>query len=152
MKLIADEMLGKLSKWLRFIGYDTEYFSGGPDAELLLQAKSEGRIILTRDYELFMNSKQGLTVVFIRFDKLKDQLSQIKNELNLMNLSEKFQRCSQCNRTLSSVEKDFVKGMIPPYILKTKDEFKYCDHCRKVYWSGSHSKHINDLIEEIFNE
>jgi len=35
MKFIADEMLGKLAKWLRICGYDTAYFRHIRDSELL---------------------------------------------------------------------------------------------------------------------
>lgn len=153
MKYLADEMLGKLCKWLRFLGYDTEYFSGGTDAELLLKGRLEERMILTRDSRLFNDVKnKGNAVCFIKFDGLKEQLLQIKNEFNIKDLSGRFRRCSVCNKLLEEADREFVKKLVPPYILQTKDEFRYCSNCRKVYWKGSHSKHINEIIEEVFNE
>ena len=52
IRFIADEMLGRLAKWLRAIGYDTIYYSGGEDSGLVQQALEEDRTILTRDADL----------------------------------------------------------------------------------------------------
>ena len=52
IRFIADEMLGKLAKWLRAIGYDTVYYAGGGDSMLVRQALDEDRLILTKDTRL----------------------------------------------------------------------------------------------------
>ena len=51
MRFLADEMMKDVAKWLRLIGYDTEFFSG-TDTDLLKEAKRSGRVLLTRDEEL----------------------------------------------------------------------------------------------------
>lgn len=48
-KFIADNNVGKLVKWLRILGYDTVPFTGPDDADMILQALKEGRVVLTRD-------------------------------------------------------------------------------------------------------
>ena len=53
MKFLADAMLGKLTRWLRMLGQDVEYSTKLSDDELLASAKAEGRILLTRDFELY---------------------------------------------------------------------------------------------------
>ena len=45
---IADAMLGRLSRKLRMLGYDTLYFQKIDDPTLLKRAIEEGRHILTR--------------------------------------------------------------------------------------------------------
>ena len=52
LRFMADEMLGKLAKWLRTIGYDTVYYTGGGDSALVQQALAEDRVILTGDSHL----------------------------------------------------------------------------------------------------
>ncbi len=42
---LADEMLGRLAKWLRLLGYDTKYVRGIPDSDLLDIAESEDRVV-----------------------------------------------------------------------------------------------------------
>jgi uncharacterized protein with PIN domain len=39
IKFITDQKLGKLAKWLRIRGYDTEYHTGNIDHHLLAKAK-----------------------------------------------------------------------------------------------------------------
>ena len=52
MKFLADGMLGKLSRWLRILGHDVKYSNALEDRELLVIAKKERRILLTKDLEL----------------------------------------------------------------------------------------------------
>ena len=57
-RFIADRMLGTLTRYLRFMGYDTisanGFMSGSADEDTLLLALAhdEHRILLTRDHEL----------------------------------------------------------------------------------------------------
>ena len=83
MKFIADEMLGKLAKWLRFLGYDTLYAEKISDAEIMLIAENEDRIILTRDHGFLHKKCLNLEILFIRFDQIKDQLIQLRADLNI---------------------------------------------------------------------
>ncbi|NLF02923.1 MAG: hypothetical protein GX601_18320 [Anaerolineales bacterium] len=52
LRLLLDGMLGRLAKWLRLLGYDAEYDNSASDTELARRARAEGRVLLTRDYEL----------------------------------------------------------------------------------------------------
>ncbi len=49
---IVDHNVGKLAKWLRMMGYDSLFFNGSNDSDMVRQALAEGRIILTRDTEI----------------------------------------------------------------------------------------------------
>jgi uncharacterized protein with PIN domain len=61
MRLLCDQMLGTLAKWLRLIGFDTFYATKEmDDSELLQIAKKEKRIILTRDKELLVRGKKKI--------------------------------------------------------------------------------------------
>lgn len=52
MKFLADGMLGKLTRWLRMLGQDVRYSVQFDDSELLVLAKKEERVLLTKDLEL----------------------------------------------------------------------------------------------------
>ena len=56
MKFVADGMLGKLSRWLRMLGHDVKYSTELNDAELELLAKTENRVLLTKDLELYKHA------------------------------------------------------------------------------------------------
>src|SRR5580658_184832 len=48
----ADEMLGRLARYLRMVGLDTAYVPGLTDDEVVRRAGAEGRTLLTRDRQL----------------------------------------------------------------------------------------------------
>ena len=52
MRFVADAMLGRLAKWLRFLGYDVLYLPDIHDAELIRIAREQDRCLLTRDTRL----------------------------------------------------------------------------------------------------
>ncbi len=135
MKFIADEMLGKLAKWLRILGYDTEYFDGGGDDELVRRARAEGRILLTRDTAL--TRRKNLDVLFIQGDHLVEQLAQVVTSLNL-SVARETSRCLICNTPLKKVSKSAARDRVPPYVFRTQDEFHHCASCDKYFWTGTH--------------
>ena len=53
MQFLLDGMLGKLTRWLRMLGYDAVYQNDSSDTDLLTAAKSKSLILLTSDEELY---------------------------------------------------------------------------------------------------
>ena len=151
MKFIVDETLGKLAKWIRFLGYDTESCFQLDNPEIMVKAMDENRIILTREIDFAQNKNLNLQVVIIKFDNLKEQLLQLKQQLGVMVTPEQFMRCSICNSELKVVDRTFITGKVPPYIIKTKSKFKFCSTCNKVFWEGTHLGGIKKLIKEVFD-
>ncbi|MBN1384216.1 MAG: Mut7-C RNAse domain-containing protein [Elusimicrobia bacterium] len=137
MKFIVDKMLGRLVKWLRLFGYDTVYFAGDTDSELVLESIKQQRILLTRDKGI--SKKKPIRIVFIESEKLFEQIEQLKSSLRL-NIDETklFTRCIKCNTPLEEIEKEKIKDKVPPFIFKTHNSFSFCVNCKKTYWQGSH--------------
>jgi len=54
-----------------------------------------------------------------------------------------------CNTELIFIEKNEIKDKIDQEILNIFNEFYYCKVCDKVYWKGSHFKHMESLIVSI---
>ena len=150
MKLLCDQMLGSLAKWLRILGFDTFYANKEiTDEELLNIAKIENRTIVSRDKELILRGKkQNINVIEIKNTDLDDQLKLV---LNLIKIDEKLvlSRCTLCNKILEKIEKSEVEGKVPRKIFDNNDEFWFCNKCKKFYWMGSHYKKITDKIDEI---
>ena len=73
MKFIADDMLGRLARWLRILGYDTSYSKSISDNALIRRSHRERRLVLTRDTHLGdkMHSKK---YVLIKSEKYLEQL------------------------------------------------------------------------------
>jgi len=145
---IADEMLGKLAKWLRAIGYDTVYHTGGGDSALVQRALREDRIILTKDLHL-LKRKLARKSVFVISDDPREQFKQVVEELGLDLESDLFTRCLICNRKLFPVGKQNIRDKVPVYTYLTQDKFHECPDCGRIYWSGTHKDSMLEVISSI---
>ena len=77
-------MLGNLAKKLRILGYDSKYFSSIEDDKIILIAKNEKRIILTKDEQLTkIAEKQNVSFVLIRGNDELEQILQINEKFKL---------------------------------------------------------------------
>lgn len=152
-RFISDVMLGRLSRWLRLLGFDTVYSRTISDSELIRIARLEDRIILTRDTGI--TKRKGPQRTFLihsnyTFEQLKEIMSQEwttkKRPLGLFTSSP---RCTVCNGELADAEKDAVTGRVPEHIFLNAESFLTCAECGKVYWHGSHKKSIDSLLQRI---
>lgn len=148
IRFIADVHLGKLARYLRLCGFDTHYDSACSDNEIIAIAKNEGRIILTRDKGILRN---GL-VAHGRWIRSQDPAGQLGEVIARFDLKRKitlFSRCSICNCILSTVPKTDIEDRLLPATALFYDEFKICTGCKKIYWQGSHSDRLTELIGKI---
>ncbi len=147
-RFIADNMLGKLAKWLRILGFDVLYPKYAKDVELVFTSLSEDRILLTRDTGL-IKRKILKDYIFIQSDNWLDQLQEVINVANLIEyITEEnfFTRCPICNSQLKPIEKERVIGWVPHYVYCTNTKFSMCPSCKKIYWKGTHIEKIKKII------
>ncbi len=157
-KFLADAMLGKIARKLRFLGFDTFYQSNIEDIEVIDISIKEKRIILTGDRNLFARTVR-LNLDSLLLDKITEMenLVKILSSLGIkhITLSPFSTRCTICNNQLTmSSDKNEIKSknIVPPYILNTIDIFFLCSKCNKVYWDGSHIKYMDSYIGKINTE
>jgi uncharacterized protein len=148
-RFIADCMLGKLARWLRIIGCDTEYFPAIDDAVLVERAERTGRLILTRDTRLVRRRKARANHFFITHDHFRDQLRQVVHAFSLDPFARFLSRCIECNALLSPTDKTAVIGQVPPYVFMTRERFSSCPSCRRVYWEGTQRERMVDELRDI---
>jgi uncharacterized protein with PIN domain len=145
---IADAMLGRLARWLRFIGYDTLYYPGITDNDLIKLAREQERIILTRDTRLIQ--RKGIKAfALIQAD---DALHQISEVITLFRLKQfaPLSRCVSCNGMLSEIpDKATIKDSVPEFVFLKSKNFLKCNSCGKIYWEGSHPKKFQERIKEV---
>jgi len=149
LRFAVDAPLGKLSKWLRILGFDVIY---EPDAAWhdFSTALKQHRVLLTRSARIGDRMPPNKRVL-IRSDKPVDQLKETIDALNLdLNDIRPFTRCIRCNLPIRDVEKQAVFGRVPDYIWQTRHRFKICPGCERIYWSGSHNKRIDVVIRKVF--
>lgn len=152
-RFIADAMLGKLTKWLRILGYDVTYERKIEDAVLIEHAQAENRLILTRDTHLLHRRWFPLvTFILIEHDHLPQQLRQIVGELKLSIKNRLFTRCVECNAPLLLMSRDDVHGIVPDYVYQTQFQFSQCPQCRRIYWPGTHWERTQERLQTFFPE
>lgn len=148
-RFITDRMLGTLSRYLRFMGYNTLSANGfaegntKEDTLLLNLAIGEDRILLTRDAELAQRGKER--AVLVKSDDVMDQVRQLIDG-GLIVRRVMMSRCSLCNTVLREAAAAEIRSA--DYAPRDKKGFIFfwCDQCGKLYWNGSHGKSISERI------
>ncbi len=147
IKFAADRMLGRLTKWLRALGYDV---IGGPHLTgygLIRAARQEDRIILTRDRRL--KQKQPPEYILIESDNYTEQLRQVIESCRLSVAGALFTRCLECNAILQPRPKQSVETLVPPYVFATQENFSWCPNCRRVYWPATHHQRMMEELKKL---
>ncbi|PWH20387.1 MAG: hypothetical protein DDG58_02655 [Ardenticatenia bacterium] len=146
VRFVVDVMLGSLARWLRWLGYDTDYANDRDDRELVRIARAEGRVLLTRDSTLAV--RRGISAMLIESQVLDEQLAQVVRAFPLpqgMSLP----RCSECNTLLQNVSPDAVMDCVPVYVYRTHKHFRRCPGCGRIYWPGSHWERIGRRLKRM---
>jgi uncharacterized protein with PIN domain len=142
LQFLADAMLGKLARWLRIIGHDTAYDPSLEDGAMIFKAKSEGRVLVTRDLELSKRAKrEGVESALIRSPLLAEELDEI---LPLLGIGRAGSRCPLCNTPLSEADRSVQIKKI-----SGNARLWSCPSCGKIYWHGSHWKGIKTTLESL---
>jgi uncharacterized protein with PIN domain len=154
-KFIADRMLGTLTRYLRFMGYDTTSANGlqegdkKEDTVLLAIARKEHRLLLTKDAEL---ARRGnASALLVRSDDVMEQVQQMI-DLHLVRRRLTMSRCSLCNTLLREATTcEIGETEYAPQDWRDLSFF-WCQHCKKLYWNGSHGKQLEQRVERELRE
>jgi uncharacterized protein len=147
-RFIADAHLGGLARLLRLAGFDTLYDNNIHDDAIVAIAGHEGRIVLTRDVEL-LKRKDVTHGCFIHALKPERQLQEIVARLDLANSARPFSLCLECNAPLRPVAKADVLERLPERVREGQEHFSTCDTCRRVFWEGSHWRHMRTVLARV---
>lgn len=143
-------MLGRISRWLRLLGYDVKYCNDTSDDDLLKIAGEENRTLLTRDLELFRRANaNGLTAFYAESENKIERLNKITRRFGIeLKVDLSTSRCPICGSVLRNVERDMVLDKVRSGTLKHYKKFWICEGCSKVYWRGRHWKKINETLNK----
>ncbi len=147
-KFIADCMLGKLARWLRAVGYDAAYERSITDDALIARARSEDRILLTRDTRLV--KRRALPPhLLVQSSHPPAQLRETIEAFGLeVDPSILLTRCLLCNAATRDIPRVEARDEVPPYVFRTQRRFARCPQCRRIYWRATHVAGMLDWLEE----
>jgi len=151
MKFLADSSLGRLSRWLRILGYDTIYWRGEADRMFLRKAEREGRAVLTRRKDVLARQHLGI-ILFVESDRVEDQIVEVFGKMGLRPEPEKlFTVCLRCNESLKEAAPDEVRPHVPDYVFRTQKSFRVCPKCHGVYWPGTHRDRALSVLQRVLH-
>lgn len=130
------------------LGFDVVYRNDVDDAAIIDRARTEGRIILTRDTGIL---KHGDVThgYWVRSTDPETQLREVVDALSLHSQFEPFSRCLVCNAVLEDVAKEEIADRLPTSIRTNFDVFRRCTGCGRLYWQGSHYERMERLIASL---
>ncbi|MGE5555813.1 MAG: Mut7-C RNAse domain-containing protein [Methanocella sp.] len=148
MRFLADGMLGGLTRWLRMLGQDVLYSTELSDNELLSLSKGEGRVLLTRDLELYKRAvSRGIEAFYAEGEGEAERLAGVAKRYGLtLEIDMDRSRCPLCNGKLEVAPKEQLKDKLQPNTYRHYNQFWQCPNCGQIYWQGSHWKHISQTI------
>jgi len=147
----ADRTLGKLAKWLRILGFDTNIEIDVPTDRFYSHLEKD-RIVLTRTEAIKKQLRATQRLVFITSNHLDLQLKQVITEIGICLADTRpFSRCIRCNVPIVDAAPVDVCSLIPDYICETHNEFRKCLQCNRIFWPGSHTRRSLERIEHLFD-
>ena len=147
-KFIADVHLGKLTCYLRMMGFDVLYKNEFDDDEIVNLSITKTRAILTRDRGILKRS-EVTHGYWVRSTKIKEQVIEVIKRFDLKNIIKEFSRCITCNSVLKPISKSEIIDDLPPKVSKTQADFSRCPACKKNYWKGTHHQKMLSFIQSV---
>lgn len=147
-RFILDGHLGKLTSYLRFLGFDSLYCNNLEDDELAEISSCDNRILLTRDRGL-LKRNQVRYGYCVRSKNPQKQIVEIMQRFDLVDQILSFSRCCRCNGLLLPVAKEDILNFLEPKTQLYYDEFRICQECEKIYWKGSHYEHMVSNLKTL---
>jgi len=148
MRFVADSMLGKLARWLRIVGYDTVHDQSMRLQDLISLSHRTSAVFLTRRKSMPAGIIPA-AIFNVGSEVFEEQFRRVVNHFQLDIEKNLFTRCLRCNIQVVRVEKDAVKGKVPPMSFDGFDEFFECPACHSVFWGGVHRTNTINKLQRI---
>ena len=147
MRLLCDEMLARIGRWLRAAGYDTALAEAGMgDRALLDAAIAERRLLLTRDRALAGRVGAAGHVFVLEADGIEATARELRDRLGADWLCAPFTRCVVDNTVLEPCAAAQQQAM-PQDARERGDPCTSCPTCGRVYWPGGHHARMRARLE-----
>lgn len=151
MKLLCDEMLSRLARWLRAAGHDAALVARGTDdPDVAAQALREDRVLLTCDRELARRKRGGLKVLLLSSNRPEECARELVDGLGLDWRAAPWSRCLDCNVPIEEVNPHEAPpaGYAPP----AEAPRWRCPACGRWFWEGSHARRFERRLALALGE
>lgn len=130
-RFVADRNLGKLTRYLRLLGFDTLHRDDYTDEALADISCRERRILLTRDRDLL--KRKNLThACLVDIDQPRRQVQALLDHLDLYDRLAPFSRCSRCNAPREEVPEAQTPRRLDARSLCHLDRWGQCARCSRI--------------------
>ncbi|MGD2063877.1 MAG: Mut7-C RNAse domain-containing protein [Nitrospirota bacterium] len=147
-RFALDVHLGRLARYLRLLGFDAAYHRDCDDDELVAIARSEGRILLSRDGPLV--ARRDVSHAYLVASQVPgEQAVEVVRRCDLAGQVRPFSRCLVCNGEVATVAVAEVVEPLPEWVRATHREVRRCTGCGRVYWRGGHWQRMQRLVKAI---
>lgn len=142
MRLLCDEMLLRLCRWLRAAGYDTALAAHkDADAALIARCADEGRTLITRDRDLAALAGRTVPTFCLVEQRLETQARALRLRLGIDWQHAPFTRCLVDNSPLQPAPPE-AKGRVPEQSREAGGPLWVCPACGRLYWPGGHVRRM----------
>ena len=143
-KFAVDQMVIKLGKYLRILGYDAVWDSSLRTHELILWANREQRILVTRNTRLDSEYPRVARRLQLTVTDPVEQLRIVLQQLDLARRIHPFSRCIRCNVCLAPVTNSSdIRDRVHPNVYSRYHNFFTCPSCHTVFWKGTHVRNTS---------
>jgi uncharacterized protein len=150
-RFVLDVHLGRLTRHLRLLGFDSLWDHDADDVTLVKVSLGERRTLLTRDRGILKRA-QLTHAYYVREQVPRRQVVEVLRRFDLFGAVTPFGRCLECNGMVVDVDKAEVNDVLPPRTRRDFDAFRRCRGCGRVYWRGSHYDRLQALVDDILAE
>jgi uncharacterized protein with PIN domain len=132
------------------LGQDVTYSAQFEDEELIVTARKEHRVLLTRDAELYQRAvAKGIGAFYVDGRTEPERLAELAERFDFpLAIDLKRSRCPKCNTKIRSTPKEKLADKVEKNTFLYYDEFWKCPKCGNVYWQGAHWTSIRATLEE----
>ena len=140
-------MLIRLSRWLRAAGYDCAVLpDGSHDRDIMQLARTESRLVLTRDRQFLYFRDASQYVFFLDVQVIDEQARYLAERLNINWLYRPFSRCMMCNENL--IEGTQEQRATLTVKIRSDETLRFCPQCQRLYWNGGHVHRMERKLRE----
>ena len=142
-RFVLDVHLGALARRMRLLGIAVAYRNDASDDDLVAQAASEQRILLTQDRRLLCR-RALVAGGYVSGDEPDEQLADVLDRFapDLRPWS----RCPACNGVLERVAKRQIDHLLLEGTRRSYTQFSQCQSCGRPYWRGAHTERLEEIV------